>query len=226
MRYTEEVRRENGMSYRIANEEHGEAVTRLLSASFLHEPMGRALGATVEDWARFVSYFNHECMTNGLSVIAVPEQEPGSLAGALISRDFKKPFPPGFPDELPRFAPSIDALVSIDSQYEALRSGLKRGEAMDLWMMGVEPGSRFARHGIASALFQASVDVARHNGFQRCVAECTGHFSQRCAINAGFCEIARVVYKDYRFQGRPVFASIPEPHRTFAIFERVLDPAA
>lgn len=81
----------------------------------------------------------------------------------------------------------------------------------------------FARKGLASTLFQVSVDVARQRGFQRCVVECTGHFSQRGAVKSGFQERAQVIYKDYRFEGRPVFEHIPEPHAKFALYGRVFE---
>jgi hypothetical protein len=118
----------------------------------------------------------------------------------------------------------VDALVSIDTEYESGCPGPQPGQAMDLWMVGVTPGSRDARKGIASTLFRESVEHARQRGFQRCVVECTGHFSQRGALKCGFQERARVIYKDYRFEGRPVFASIPEPHVKFALYERVFSP--
>ncbi len=216
-----ELHRENGFSYRIAGEEHAPAINRLLGASFFHEPMGQALGLSEEDWYDFAACFVPECTTNGLSVIAVPEDSPDELAGVFINRDFKAPLPAGFPKGLDGFAPIIDALVSIDTEYEKLRPDLRPGQVMDLWMVGVTPGGRFAKKGLASTLFQVSVDVARQRGFQRCVVECTGHFSQRGAVKSGFQEMARVVYKDYRFEGRPVFERIPEPHSKFALYERV-----
>ncbi len=220
-----ELHREQGFIYRIANEEHAGAINRLLGASFFHEPMGQALGLTEKDWYDFSAFFMRECTTNGLSVIAVHEDSPDELAGVFINRDFKAPLPPGFPEALPRFNPIVDALVSIDTEYEAGRPGLEPGQVMDLWMVGVTPGGRYAKKGIASTLFQVSVELARQRGFQRCVVECTGHFSQRGALKSGFQEMARVIYKDYRFEGRPVFASIPEPHVKFALYERVFSQA-
>jgi hypothetical protein len=58
---------------------------------------------------------------------------------------------------------------------------------------GRHPGGRFAKKGIASTLFQVSVELARQGGFQRCVVECTGHFSQHGAVKSDFQERARVV---------------------------------
>jgi hypothetical protein len=65
--------------------------------------------------------------------------------------------------------------MTVDEAYEAKRPGLTLGEAVDLWMVGVPPGSRFAKRGIASTLFQVSAGLGGKSGFKRCVTECTGH---------------------------------------------------
>jgi hypothetical protein len=222
---SQELYRQHGFSYRIAGEEHGEAMARLLGASFAHEPMSRALGLTAQELSDFASRFIPECTTNGLSVIAVPEEAPEQIAGVFINRDFKAPLPAGIPEDFPRFGPVIHALVSVDEEYEAQVPGLQQGQAVDLWMVGVEPSGRYARRGLARNLFQVSAELVRERGFQRCVTECTGSFSQRAAVAAGFQEKARVLYKELIFEGRPVFASIPEPHVKVALYERVFAAA-
>lgn len=212
--------RAGGLVYHIAGEEHGEAMARLLAVSFMHEPMSRALGLTMTELHEFVSRFIPECTANRLSVIAVSERSPGELAGAFISRDFGAPLPLGVPDNFPRFEPIIDALMSVDEQYEAQVAGLQRGQAVNLWMVGVD--GRFSRQGVAGNLFRISAQVAQDQAFERCVTECTGHFSQRAALDAGFQERACVNYKDFFFKGRPVFAAIPEPDVSVGLYERVL----
>lgn len=212
--------RADGLTYHIATEEHGEDIGRLLAARFTHEPMNQAVGLTAAELYEFASRFIPECTGNSLSVIAVSERFPDELAGVVINRDFKAPLPPGVPDDFPRFAPVIAALVSVDEQYEAQMTDLKPGQVVDLWMAGVD--DRFARRGVARNLFRLSAKVAQDQTFRRCVAECTGHFSQRAALDAGFQERARVNYHDFRFEGRAVFASIPEPHVNVGLYERVL----
>jgi hypothetical protein len=218
-----ELYRNDGIVYRIAQESDGAEMTRLLASSFAHEPLGRALGLTEQELAVFVSNFIPECTTNGLSVVAVPEDAPGKLAGVFINRDFKAPLPRGIPDDYPRFGPIIDALVNVDTQYEEQCPGLQQGQAVDLWMVAVELKGHFTRKGTARNLFRLSAEVARENGFQRCITECTGHYSQRAALASGFQEKATLHYNDYRFEGRPVFASIPAPHERLILFERMLD---
>src|SRR5262249_7047698 len=144
------------------------------------------------------------------------------VAGALINQDYKSEVPPGFPDHFPVFFPISDALLNVNSRYQNLRPGIARGEAMCLGWGAVAPDGPFARRGIASVLIRLSVELAVRHGSGRCVAECTGHYSQQAARRAGFQPMARVSYREHRFQGRPVFRSIPAPHAELLLLERVL----
>ena len=211
---------EGGFRYEVANEDFANAIVTVLSESFSREPMSAALGLSARDLKPLVARFMPECTTNGLSVIAVPVDDPDTLAGVFISRDFKSPAPEGLAEELPSFSPIGEALMTVDVAYEAQRPGLVLGDAVDLWMVGVPPGSRFAKRGIASALFRLSADLALCRGFKRCVTECTGHYSQTAARKAGFQERARLAYRDFRFEGRAVFAEIKPPHTHVILFER------
>jgi ribosomal protein S18 acetylase RimI-like enzyme len=211
---------ENGFRYAVATEEFRDAIVRVLSESFAREPMSAALGVSSRDLAPLVQCFIPECTTNGLSVIATPVDAPRTLAGIFISRDYKSPLPDGSLEEFPWFAPVAAVLMTVDEAYEARRPGLALGQAVDLWMVGVD--SRFAKRGIASTLFRVAADRPRARGFERVVTECTGHYSQTAARKAGFQERARVGYRDFRFDGRAVFAGIEPPHTHTILFEREL----
>ena len=213
---------EGGFRYAIATDKFADAIVRVLSESFSREPMTAALGLSARDLEPLIARFMPECTTNGLSAIAVPADDPDTLAGVFISRDFKSPMPAGDPGDSAWFNPIGAALMTVDEAYEAQRPGLVLGDAVDLWMVGVPPGSRFARKGIASSLFRACVELGRSRGFKRCVTECTGHYSQTAARKAGFQERARLAYRDFRFEGRAVFAGIQPPHTHVILFEREL----
>lgn len=210
---------EGGFRYEVATEAFADAIVTVLSESFSREPMSAALGFSARDLEPIVTSFMPECTTNGLSVVAVPVDDPSTLAGVFICRDFKSPMPDSIPGDV-RFSPVGKALTTVDEMYEAKRPGLKLGDAVDLWMVGVPAGSRFARRGIASTIFRVSVDLARSRGFKRCVTECTGHYSQTAARRSGFQERARLAYRDFRFEGRAVFAEIEPPHTRVILFER------
>lgn len=200
-------------------------MVRLVAACFAQEPMSRALGLA-QEWSDLAGRSIPEYTTNGLSVIAVSEEAPQQLAGVLVNRDFTLPRPTGAPEDFPRFGPILHALRIVNEAYEARVPGLRPGQAVKLAMAGVEPESRFAGRGIARNLARVSADLVRRRGFQRCIAECTGSFSQRAAAAAGFQERARVMYKDLVFEGRRAFAAIPEPHVKLALYERVFSDQA
>jgi len=215
------LRRRDGLVYSIATPAQRDQIVRILSESFRREPMSSALGASASDLAPLTELFMPECTTNGLSVVAVPEDDPQTVAGVFISRDFKSPLPDGVPDRFPWFLPIAEALGSVDAAYEAQRPELALGDAVDLWMVGVA-APKFVGRGIANTLFELCTDLARERGFGRCVTECTGHYSQSAARRAGFAEVARLAYRDFRFEGRPVFADVPSPHTHLVLYEKKL----
>jgi GNAT superfamily N-acetyltransferase len=215
------LHRENGLVYSVATAARRDQIVRILSESFRREPMSSALGVSAGDLAPLTELFMPECTTNGLSVVAVPEDEPETVAGVFISRDFKSPLPDGVPGDFPWFLPIAEALGSVDAAYEAQRPDLAPGDAVDLWMVGVA-APKFVRRGIANTLFELCIDVARERGFERCVTECTGHYSQSAARRAGFDEVARLAYRDFRFEGRAVFAAVPAPHTHLVLYEKKL----
>ena len=211
---------EGGFRFLNASDAPSDSVVRVLSESFSREPMARALGASARDLAPFVRRFMPECTSNGLSVVAVLDDDPDIVVGAFLSRDFKSPVPEDILDECPWFLPVAQALMSLGETYDARHPHLKRGEVADLWMVGTD--ARFALRGIASRMFRLCTALARERGFSRCVAECTGHYSQTAARRAGFEEVTRLSYKDFRFEGKAVFAGIPLPHTHLAFYERKL----
>src|SRR5258708_26944674 len=109
---------EGGFRYAVATDEFADAIVRVLSESFSREPMSAALGVSARDLAPLVARFMPECTTNGLSVIATPVDEPDTLAGVFICRDFKSPIPEGIQDS-PGSSPIGEALMTVDAAYEA-----------------------------------------------------------------------------------------------------------
>ncbi|HZM36234.1 MAG TPA: GNAT family N-acetyltransferase [Burkholderiales bacterium] len=214
------LHKEGGFRYFNASDVPGSEIVRLLAESFAREPMALALGAGAPELAGLIERFMPECRTNGLSVVAVPEDGPDVLAAAFLTRDFKARLPEGVLEDFPWFLPVGEALMRVGEAYETRHPGLAPGDAADLWMVGTDP--RFAGRGIAARLFRICAELARENGFRRCVTECTGRFSQKAAERAGFSEVSRLSYGDFRFDGRAVFAAVPAPHTHLAIYDRAL----
>ena len=105
---------EHGFRYAIADEKFREAIVDVLSESFSREPMAAALGLSARKLADLIDRFMPECTTNGLSVVAMPADDPHTLAGVFICRDFKSPLPEGVPRDFPWFTPIAEALRNVD----------------------------------------------------------------------------------------------------------------
>jgi hypothetical protein len=105
---------EGGFRYTVATEKFGDDIVRVLSESFSREPMCAALGFSARALGPLIARFMPECTTNGLSVIATPKDQPETLAGVFICRDFKSPLPHGVPEEFPWFLPVAEALGTVD----------------------------------------------------------------------------------------------------------------
>ena len=210
-----------GFRYLVATDARHDAIVRVLSESFCREPMAEALGMSASTLLPMIERLMPECIGNGLSAIAVPENEPQTVAGVCLSRDFKSPLPEGIPGEFPWLLPIGHALMTVTQAYAAKRRHLKAGDAVELWMVAVAE-RRFARRGVASRLFRVCASLAREHGFKRCVTECSGRYSQIAAERAGFKEAARLAYRQFRFDGRAVYAAIDAPHTHLALYERDL----
>jgi ribosomal protein S18 acetylase RimI-like enzyme len=211
---------EASFRYSIAHQDFSDEIVDVLSLAFARESMCAAVGLSPAQLRPLVARFLPECTTNGLSVIATPVDDPSTLAGVFICRDFKSPLPDGVLDDVPQLGPIVDALRTVDEAYESTILPLALGEAVDLWMVGVAPGDQFTKRGIATNLFRLCADVARERGFTRCVSECTGYYSQSAARTAGLKERARLAYRDFRFEGRATFAGIQPPHTGIVLFDK------
>ena len=87
---------EAGFRYSIAHQDFSDAIVDVLSLAFARAPMSAAVGLSAPQLRPLVASFVPECTTNGLSVIATPVDEPSTLAGVFICRDFKSPFRTAF----------------------------------------------------------------------------------------------------------------------------------
>src|SRR5215470_21864 len=99
------VLEQNGFRYEIATEACAADARRVLSESFAREPMSTALGVSARDLAPLVDRFIPECTTNELSVAATPLEDPRTLAGVFICRDYKSPLSGDILADFPWFAP-------------------------------------------------------------------------------------------------------------------------
>jgi ribosomal protein S18 acetylase RimI-like enzyme len=155
---------DGGVIYTVARPEHRQGILEVLARAFVNEPS--TAGQSIDrpgynDWYRFTEFYMDECITNGLSIVALDGLDGRTVAGAFINRDFLRPPDPRiieFVSEPSPFAPVVGALDVIDKAWFAVHPEIDRtevGRVVDLWMVGVHPGYRSRR--IASNLSALSL---------------------------------------------------------------------
>ena len=166
------------------------------------DPLGVAIGMTAEELQAFVVVFGPKAVAEGLTIIA--RERSGRLVGAMFSDDFATP-PPDLENLPVSFAPVGALLESLDEEYRHTQT-IVVGSHAHLNMLAVLPAR--AGMGIAQNLVKICMENAAKRGYRFAVTEANGPVSQHIFRKLGFRERFTVSYKDFRFDDRPVFASI------------------
>ena len=107
----------------------------------------------------------------------------------------------------PKFDPIFDILGQLDEEHRS-DSEIAYGEQLHLFLLGVSP--QVAGRGVAHELVRVCLENGSRLGYRTAVTEATNKVSQHIFRKAGFSERAARSYKDHRFEGRAVFASIAD----------------
>lgn len=166
------------------------------------DPLGIAVGMTHEELKAFVLVFGDKAIAEGLTIIA--REHSGQLAGAMFSDGFATP-PPDLGDLPVSFAPVGALLETLDEDYRHTQT-IGVGSHAHLNMLAVLPA--LTGRGIAQNLVKICIENAARRGYRVAVTEANGPISQHIFRKLGFREQFVVSYKDFRFEDRPVFASI------------------
>lgn len=209
--------RQDNMIYTVLTPRFETQAYDIVSDSFADEPAGIHCETNreirVPQWRQFAGFFSKECASNGNSIVCI-DSTNGNVAGVFWVRDFMNDLPDGFTvDDLPCIAPVVGVLVSLDDSYHAMRPDLKRGECVDLWMLGVSPNYR--RRGIAANLTTIARDWVSNMGYKYICLEASGGFSAKCAEKAGFRSVVTKVY----VEENPIFEGMPLEHQKMQFFE-------
>lgn len=193
------------LEYGLLQFSDSDAVVKLLAKVFsATEPPAVAVGLTAADFEKFVGLLCPRAAADGLTIV-VRDLDSGDIAGVMLTDDFAVPpalAPGAFSN---KFLPILAMLDSLDEQYRQGRT-IMAGQCLHLFMLGVE--ERFAGRGIASQLVSTCLSNGRRKGYTHAITEATGVVSQHVFRKLGFAERHRVWYRDYRYEGRAVFAGI------------------
>lgn len=193
----------NGIRYGLLENEDLTEMAQVIGQVFSRsDPLGVAIGMTEEELESFVLVFGTKAVAEGLTIIA--RNHAGELVGAMFTDDFGTPLPEL--ENLPMsFGPVGALLENLDEEYRGTQT-IVVGSHAHFNMLAVLPAR--AGRGIAQNLVKLCMENARKCGYRFAITEANGPVSQHIFRKLGFRERFMVSYKDFRFDDRPVFASI------------------
>ena len=193
----------DGIHYGLLEDEDLAEMAQVIGQVFSRsDPLGVAIGMTEEELESFVLVFGNKAVAEGLTIIA--RNHSGELVGAMFTDDFGTPLPEI--ENLPAsFAPVGALLERLDDEYLHTQT-IVEGSHAHLNMLAVLP--TLAGRGMAQNLVKLCMENAAQRGYRLAVTEANGPISQHIFRKLGFRERFMVSYKYFRFDNRPVFASI------------------
>jgi len=177
----------------------GEVFTR-------YDPPAVASGLTPSEFEAFVRLLCPKAAAEDLTIVA-RLAGTGELIGALLTEDSASPLPGGMDRLSPKFDPIFGILGQLEAEYRSAQA-VRPGESLHLFLLGVS--DRVAGQGVAQQLVRACVENGTRRGYRVAVTEATNKVSQHIFHKQGFVARVQRSYEAYRFDRRPVFASIAE----------------
>jgi len=206
------------VNYAVAKPSDAEEFIRLLATVFSQsEPPAVAMGLSFREFEHFLQLFAPNDIADELTIVA-RGRDTGKLAGVLLTDDFGRPPMLDVNQISPKFLPILSLLETLDGQFRRGKT-IHGGEYLHLFMVGVD--GQFAGCGIAQGLVAACLDNGLRKGYRGALTEATGRVSQRVFRKQGFVDRFSVRYRDFRHEGKSVFASIRE-HESAILMDRPL----
>ena len=197
------------IAYRLLTSTELDSAADLIAEVFSRdEPLAVATGQTRSELA---------ALLRGMGPSAIAENRTSAawagdrLAGVALATRFTWAPPEGAEALSPNYRPIGAMLAELEADFEA-RPQKDLETTMHIHMLAVD--RRYRRLGIADALIRASLAHAVEQGFRRVVTDATNPASQRVFSNAGFSTRNEVRYDAFKFEGRRVFAGIPDAEST------------
>jgi len=195
----------SGIRYGVAEASDMDEMAAFLGGVFSHEdPIALALGVTPAEFVDLVRLFCPQAAVDGLTVVA-RLADTGEMAGALLTEDAGSAPPSGMERVSQKFDPIVDLTSQLDAEYRQEKSVLP-GDWLHLFLLGVP--QPFSGRGVGQQLVASCLANGSRRGYRRAVTEATNRVSQHIFRKHGFAERVRRTYRDYRYQGEAVFASI------------------
>ncbi|GAB1866855.1 N-acetyltransferase domain-containing protein [Camponotus japonicus] len=208
----------SGMDYhiQIINKDDKLKVLKFLRRFFFRdEPLNQSIQLIPEGedstCAELEDYCSHSSFENNLSLMAVTAS--GAIIGVLLNGKSEPP-----PEEEPEYIEScknakfkkilrllhyVDKNVNVSGRFQDLN-------VLEIKIISVNTNWR--GKGVAKALIEKTLEIAKEQGFHYVRADCSSLFSGKLCERIGFDTIYKLNYSDYvDEEGKPIF-SPSSPH--------------
>lgn len=201
------LKEENGIDYKILQENDLEETTVLLSDVFTGgEPSVRYFGITAKEYQYFAQLYCTKGIEEGLSIIA-KDKGTGKIVAFLISEDFDSSAPEGIENIDRKIV--IDMAI-VDAIEEEAKVNKKEGERrFHIFFCGTE--KEYVNRGIMTTLIDESIKLAKRKKFTNIIAEATGFTTQHIFKKFGFEEKKMIEYKKFVFEGKHIYENLDDP---------------
>lgn len=195
----------SGVQYGVFELSDQDEMASLLAEAFSRDdPPAVAMGISAEEFEACVRLFCPGAAAEGLTIIA-RSAGTGEMMGAFLAADFTAPPPAGIEHVSEKLLPMFTLLDQLDAAYQRDKS-IELGIYLHLLLLGV-PRS-FKGRQVAQHLVAACEENGRRKGYRVAVTEASGSVSQHIFRKQGYVDRCQVLYREYRYEGRPVFAAI------------------
>lgn len=206
------------VDYDVANPSDSDDIVCLLARVFIEsEPPAVAMALSLDEMKQFLQLVVPNVIPDELTVIA-RSSGTREFAGVLLTDDFASRPDLDISQISPKFSPILSMLEKLDEQFRKGRT-VSPGNYLHLFMLGVE--GRFAGQGIGQGLIKACIDNGSRKGYRKALTEATGKVSQHIFRKNGFANRFSVLYRDFLYENKVVFASIRE-HEKAILMDRSL----
>ncbi|MEK6937825.1 MAG: hypothetical protein AABX04_02150 [Nanoarchaeota archaeon] len=187
----------NNLNIEQLTKKNLENTAKVLSDSFLREPMVRALEITPAEMLPVALQACELAIEDELSLVMKTKTE---IIGCLISYDYAKSRSAAICASS-KFDSLFDLLAKLNEGYRSIGDPV-----LYQFMLGVE--IRHKNSGIGSKLIQANIELGRRRGYGSAKAEATGPISQRILIESGYIVTNEIIYSSFSFNERLLFSEI------------------
>jgi GNAT superfamily N-acetyltransferase len=182
------------------------------------DPFTKVFEYSQTQWGIMSQMFVERAAESDLSIVAFNEAK-NRIEGVMINEDWKE-LPPSFYRQLRDWRPVRAIFNELHIRFKSREPRIEHGKVLHpLYFSCVHPESR--RKGIATNLWNQSVEVAKARNYDTLVAETSVTATERLCHKLGFKLASSVEYHEFLFEGRKPFAVLDKNEfQRLSIFKR------